>query len=202
MAPQLALSVITGFLDVLRRIFDWIVLVSNAVASGWIFLLMLLITLDIVLRFAFNAPLSGTTEIVEISIVTILYLQLAHTLKVGRVTRSDALFGAILRKWPAIGHLMGVFFHLAGVGLMVAIVYGGWPKWIQPYDGGHFVGNVGVFTFPEWPQRLVLVIGCTMLAIQFFLAVVDNIRGMMGKPPLEFEEAVDVEVAAVEEPKS
>ena len=82
---------------------------ATRVASGWIFVLMLLITLDIVLRFAFNAPLSGTTEIVEISIVTILYLQLAHTLKVGRVTRSDALFGAILRKWPAIGHLMGVF---------------------------------------------------------------------------------------------
>ena len=160
---------------------------------------MLLITTDIVLRFVFNSPLSGTTEIVEISIVTILYLQLAHTLKVGRVTRSDALYGAILRKWPPIGNIMGVLFHLAGLGLMVAIVYGGWPKWLQAYNGGHFIGNVGVFTFPEWPQRLVLVIGCTMLGIQFALAVVDNIRGMMGKPPLEHEEAVDVQVAAAEE---
>jgi hypothetical protein len=43
------------------------------------------------------------------------------------------------------------------------------------------------------------VIGCTMLGIQFALAVVDNIRGMMGKPPLEHEEAVDVQVTAAEE---
>jgi TRAP-type mannitol/chloroaromatic compound transport system permease small subunit len=193
------LSPILRFLDLLRFGFDRVVLVSNAVASGWIFVLMLLITTDIVLRFVFNSPLSGTTEIVEISIVTILYLQLAHTLKVGRVTRSDALYGAILRKWPPIGNIMGVLFHLAGVGLMVAIVYGGWPKWLQAYNGGHFIGNVGVFTFPEWPQRLVLVIGCTMLGIQFALAVVDNIRGMMGKPPLEHEEAVDVQVTAAEE---
>jgi TRAP-type mannitol/chloroaromatic compound transport system permease small subunit len=193
------LSAILRILDLLRHGFDQVVLVSNAVASGWIFVLMLLITTDIVLRFVFNSPLSGTTEIVEISIVTILYLQLAHTLKVGRVTRSDALYGAILRKWPPIGNIMGILFHLAGVGLMVAIVYGGWPKWLQAYNGGHFIGNVGVFTFPEWPQRLVLVIGCTMLGIQFALAVVDNIRGMMGKPPLEHEEAVDVQVAAAEE---
>lgn len=193
------MSAILRILDLLRYGFDRVVLVSNAVASGWIFVLMLLITTDIVLRFVFNSPLSGTTEIVEISIVTILYLQLAHTLKVGRITRSDALYGAILRKWPPIGNIMGILFHLAGVGLMVAIVYGGWPKWLQAYSGGHFIGNVGVFTFPEWPQRLVLVIGCTMLGIQFALAVVDNIRGMMGKPPLEHEEAVDVQVAAAEE---
>jgi TRAP-type mannitol/chloroaromatic compound transport system permease small subunit len=193
------LTSIFGFLDVLRRSFDRIVLVSNALASGWIFVLMLLITTDITLRFVFNSPLSGVTEIVEISIVTILYLQLAHTLKVGRITRSDALYGSILRKWPPVGNVMGILFHLAGVGLMAAIVVGGWPKWLQAYHGGHFIGNTGVFTFPEWPQRLALVVGCTLLGIQFFLMVIDNIRGLFGKPPLEYEEAVDVEMAAAEE---
>ena len=194
------MSVIFRILDILRRAFGRIVLVSNAVASGWIFVLMLLVTLDIILRFVFNSPLSGVTEIVEISIVTILYLQLAHTLKVGRITRSDALYGRILIKWPPLGNIMGILFHLAGAGLMLAIVIGGWPKWLQAYHGGHFVGNTGVFTFPEWPQRLALVAGCTMLGIQFFLSVIDNLRGLFGRLPLEYEEAVDVEVAAVEEP--
>ena len=193
------MSVIFRILDILRRAFGRIVLVSNAVASGWIFVLMLLVTLDIILRFVFNSPLSGVTEIVEISIVTILYLQLAHTLKVGRITRSDALYGRILIKWPPLGNIMGILFHLAGAGLMVAIVIGGWPKWLQAYHGGHFVGNTGVFTFPEWPQRLALVAGCTMLGVQFFLLVIDNLRGLFGRLPLEYEEAVDVEVAAVEE---
>ncbi len=160
---------------------------------------MILISVDILLRFIFNSPLSGTTEIVEISIVTILYLQLAHTLKVGRVTRSDALYSRILRKWPPIGNTLGILFHLAGVGLMVAIVLGGGPKWLQAYHGGHFVGNTGVFTFPEWPQRFVLVIGCAMLGIQFALMAVDNLRGLFGLPPLEDEEAVDVEMAVIEE---
>ena len=160
---------------------------------------MALVTSDIVLRFVFDSPISGVTEIVEISIVIILYLQLTHTLKVGRMTRSDALYSAILRRYPAVGNIMGFFFSAAGVGLMIAIIKGGWSKWLQAYHGNFFVGNVGVFTFPEWPQRLVLVIGCTLLAIQFALLALDNIRALFGKQPLVTEKAVDVELEAAEE---
>jgi TRAP-type mannitol/chloroaromatic compound transport system permease small subunit len=193
------LTAILNFLDFLRRIFDWIVVVANAAASVWIFVLMALVTTDIVLRFVFGAPISGVTEIVEISIVIILYLQLTHTLKVGRMTRSDALYSSILRRYPAVGNIMGILFSAAGVGLMIAIIKGGWPKWIQAYEGNFFVGNTGVFTFPEWPQRFILVIGCAMLAIQFALLALDNIRGLFGKLPLEHEEAIDVEVDVIEE---
>lgn len=193
------MAAILKVLDLLRRLFDWIVVIANAAASGWIFVMMALITVDIVLRQIFGAPISGVTEIVEISIVIIVYLQLTHTLKVGRMTRSDALYSTILRKFPAVGNVMGAFFSVAGAGLAIAIIKGGWPKFLQAYHGNHFVGNTGVFTFPEWPQRLVLVIGCAMLAIQFALMALDNIRALFGKPPLEYEEAVDVEVAVVEE---
>lgn len=190
---------IINLLNLLRRIFDWIVVTANAAASGWIFVLMALVTSDIILRFVFASPISGVTEIVEISIVIILYLQLTHTLKVGRMTRSDALYSTILRRYPAVGNIMGFFFSAAGVGLMIAIIKGGWPKWIQAYHGNFFVGNVGVFTFPEWPQRLILVIGCALLAIQFALLALDNIRALFGKHPLVTEKAVDVELAAAEE---
>ena len=196
------MTAVLNLLDYGRRLFDWIVVIANAAASGWIFVLMALITTDIVLRFVFGAPISGVTEIVEISIVIVTYLQLTHTLKVGRVTRSDALYSRILRRFPAVGNVMGIIFALAGIGLMIAIIWGGWPKWIQAYEGGHFVGNTGVFTFPEWPQRFVLVFGCGLMAVQFFLLGLDNVRALFGKPPLEYEEPVDVETDAVERSKS
>ena len=82
---------------------------------------------------------------------------------------------------------------------MLAIVIGGWPKWLQAYNAGHFVGNVGVFTFPEWPQRIMLVIGCTMMAVQFALIAVDHVRGMFGLPPLETEPPVDVEAEVLDD---
>jgi C4-dicarboxylate transporter, DctM subunit len=193
------MSAILSALDTLRRLFGGMVLLFNALASAWIFAIMLLVTLDIILRFAFGGPISGVTEIVEISIVVVLFLQMTHALKVGRITRSDALYSVILRRSPVFGNIMGALFNLAGVGLMVAIIGGGWPKWIQAYEGGHFVGNVGVFTFPEWPQRLVLVIGCATMGMQFLLLALDNVRAMFGKPPLEIERAVDVEAEVVEQ---
>lgn len=193
---------VAAHFDFLRKIFDRVVLIANAAASGWIFVLMMLITSDITLRFVFGSPISGVTEIVEISIIIVTFLQLAHTLKVGRVTRSDALYSRIMTRFPTVGNVMGTLFAAAGVGLMIAIMWGGWPKWLQSLHGDYFVGNKGVFTFPEWPQRLVLVIGCGMMAIQFFLMGLDNIRGLFGKPPLEYEKAVDVEVDAVEERRS
>lgn len=193
------MTAILKFLDSLRRLFDLIVIIANAAASGWIFVMMALITTDIFLRFVFSAPISGVTEIIEISIVVIVYLQLTHTLKVGKMTRSDALYSNILRRYPPVGHIMGIVFSAAGIGLMIAIVKGGWPKWIKAYKGDFFVGNTGVFTFPEWPQLLILVIGCTMLAIQFALMALDDFRGLFGKPPLDHEDAVDAEADVVEE---
>ena len=193
------LSSILKLLNGARYLFDLVVVSANAAASGWIFVLMALVTADILLRFVFDSPISGVTEIVEISIVIVLYLQLTHTLKVGRMTRSDALYSAILRRFPAVGNIMGFFFSAAGVGLMIAIIKGGWPKWLQAYHGDFFVGNVGVFTFPEWPQRLVLVFGCALLAIQFALMALDNIRALFGKPSLASGKSTDVQSEVAEE---
>ena len=97
-----AVVLLAALLPTVRRIFGWIVLLANSVASGWIFILMFLVTLDIIMRFAFGGPISGVTEIVEISIVAVLYLQITHALKVGRITRSDALYSTIMRRVPIV----------------------------------------------------------------------------------------------------
>lgn len=163
----------------MRQKFECLAMFANISASLMIFGIMILITFDIALRYMFNAPIRGVTAIVEIAIVVIVYLQLTHALQNGRITRSDALFSAIMRRRPAIGHVMGAIFNAAGFGLMIAIIIGGWPKWIDAYERGHFIGSVGVFTFPEWPQLLVILIGCAMMAIQFALFACDHIDGLL-----------------------
>ena len=51
---------------------------SNALASVWVFLMMLGVVADVLGRFLFNAPIVGTTEMVTLSIVSVLYLSLIH----------------------------------------------------------------------------------------------------------------------------
>lgn len=192
-------SVLAIALAPVRGAFAGVVLAANSIASAWIFVLMVLVTADIFARFALNAPISGVTEIVEISILGVLYLQVTHALKAGRITRSDALYTMLRRRLPWLGESLGFLFHIAGAVLAVVLIIGGWPQWIRAYEGNFFVGNVGVFTFPQWPQKFLMVVGSALIAIQFVLLAIDNIRALKGKPPLEATDTVSVEITAIAE---
>ena len=72
----------------------------NALGTVWIFLLMVLINSDILGRELFSSPVRGTTELLSLSIVGIVFLQLGHALMVGRMTRSDMVIETLLVKNP------------------------------------------------------------------------------------------------------
>ena len=66
----------------MKVIFARLVAGLNSVGTAWIFALMVLINVDVIARFVFNSPIQGVTELVELSIVGIVFLQI-----------SDAVFG-------------------------------------------------------------------------------------------------------------
>ena len=74
----------------------------NAIGTLWIVALMLLINSDVLGRELFNSPVRGVTELVSLSIVGIVFLQLADTLWSGRMTRADVLLDRLKRTTPAL----------------------------------------------------------------------------------------------------
>ena len=86
----------------------------NAVGTLCIFAVMILINLDILGRFAFSSPVPGVKEMVELSIVGIVFLQLPHTLRVGRIMRSDAAFNQLLARFPRVAHVLSALYNLTG----------------------------------------------------------------------------------------
>lgn len=77
----------------------------NALGSLMILGLMLLINADIIGRTGFNAPVRGVTELVSLSIVGIVFLQLADTLRCGRFTRADMLLDRLKRTQPVFAEI-------------------------------------------------------------------------------------------------
>ena len=63
----------------------------NALGTLWIFALVVLINTDVLGRNFFGRPLLGVLEILSISIVGIVFLQLAECLNSGKLTRSEVL---------------------------------------------------------------------------------------------------------------
>ena len=61
----------------LRQLIDGITLALNVIGTAGIFLLMLLINADVLGRSLFDRPISGVPEIVSLSIVAIVFLQIA-----------------------------------------------------------------------------------------------------------------------------
>lgn len=159
--------------------FEGLVVVMNAVGSVFIVVIMAMICVDIVSRFVFGNPISGVTELTEIIIVGVVFLQLAHATRLGKLTRSDAAYGLLARRSPRAGHLLGMVYDLASAFLLGVIAWGTVPKLQAAVEFDYYVGNVGVFVFPEWPIWALVIVGSTIITIQFLLLAIRHAKNVI-----------------------
>jgi TRAP-type C4-dicarboxylate transport system permease small subunit len=130
---------------------------------------MAMIDADAFGRTFLSRPIHGINELVELSLIGIVFLQLGDTARRGRLTRSDGFFKFVLRRTPRIGRLMGAVFDLLGATFMAIILFGAVPDLIEAWEKDFFVGEIGLFTAPEWPIKAVIVVGCLITLLQFLV---------------------------------
>jgi TRAP-type C4-dicarboxylate transport system permease small subunit len=150
----------------------------NALGSLWIFFIMALVNADVIGRNLFLAPIDGVNEIIELSLVGIVFLQLGDATRKGRLTRSDGFFNFMLRRKPRFGQKMGAIFDLLGAFFMGLILWGSAPVFIESWEGNYYEGQEGVFTAPVWPVNLVIVIGCFLTFALFLRMAWRYLRGV------------------------
>jgi len=148
-------------------ILDKIITGMNALGSLWIFALMLMIDADAFGRTFLAHPIHGVNELVEMSLIGIVFMQLADATRRGRLTRSDGFFKFTLRRAPRTGRAMGAIFDFLGVLFMAIVLVGAVPDLIEAWQKNFFVGDEGLFTAPEWPIKAVIVLGCSIALLQF-----------------------------------
>ena len=141
----------------------------NSLGSLWIVVLMAVIIVDIVGRTAFSMPLRGVPELVKLSIVGIVFIQLGHTLRSGRMTRSDGLLRISRTRLPRLSHAMTLVFNLVGAGLFLLVFHASYPFFVEAWSTGEYVGIQGYVSYQVWPVRLIILIGCAIAAIQYCL---------------------------------
>jgi TRAP-type mannitol/chloroaromatic compound transport system permease small subunit len=161
--------------------FDRLTSVMNSVGTGWVFVLLLLINSDILGRAVFNAPIRGVPEIVSLSIVACVFLQLAHTLKVGRLTRSEMLLNWLGDRAPGLRSFLEGLYHFIGGVLMLVILNASYPFFIKAWKINEYVGAEGDFMAPVWPVKLIILCGCLVAALQFFIETWKQWRRMGGE---------------------
>lgn len=149
--------------------FSHVVRLMNYVGTFWIFVLTVIILIDIIGRGVFNSPLQGSNELVSMSIVGIVFMQLPQTLRSNRFIRSEIWIDKLIAAKPAIGYAADGIYRLAGAWMMGVICWFAIPHLVEAWEIDLYVGTFGVFVFPLWPIRLILVIGLAATMLQFLL---------------------------------
>lgn len=148
----------------------------NAAGSVLIGAVMLLMCTDVLLRDLANRPIDGVAELVATSIVIIVFLQLPATLRHGRMSRADLFIDPLIARRSRAGKRLRALFSLAGVFACGVIAYATWKPLSQAWDGNEYLGVEGVFTFPIWPMRAVVLLGGLLAAVQYLLLVLQDLK--------------------------
>ena len=163
------------------RFFGVIVSGMNATGSCWIVVLMLLINVEAIGRSAFNTPIIGVIEMIEISVVGIVFMQLADSLRRGVLTRSDGLYNHVKARSPAAGNIMAMVTYFAGAVFMFLIIWGSVKFFIDSWNKDYYIGVEGMFTAPVWPIALTIVVGLAVTMIQFLIMLAEQYRHLAGR---------------------
>lgn len=149
---------------------------SNAVAmtaniAGTLVVLALVavVNYDVVARGFFNKPFLGAVEVVQFSMVLIVFLQLPDVVRVNRLTRSDGFLVVIGGKYPRITAALRGFISLLSATFMGLVAIAIYPEFLEMWETRDFFGVPGVFTAPWWPIKLVIFLSATLCTILFVL---------------------------------
>lgn len=161
--------------------FDRLIVGMNALGSLWILFLVLMVSADALGRSFFSHPIAGVTELIQISILGIVFLQLADAIRTGRLTRADSLLSLVSAWRPHVAFAMeGCFFVLSALFMGLGL-WGSIPLLTEAIERKSYLGNQGVFTVIVWPVKAIIVLGLTVCLIEFLRQAVRAFRRAGGR---------------------
>jgi C4-dicarboxylate transporter DctM subunit len=148
----------------------------NGAGVVWFFALTFLICADITGRYVFDSPIRGVAEMVSLSLVASVFLQLAFAIHQRRLTRAEFLVGRFEQRDPKLTHDWGGIVALVGLAMSLVIAVGMWPDFVRAFATREFAGVEGLFAIRVWPIKLIIFIGAVVAAAVCGLRAWDEFR--------------------------
>ena len=136
--------------------------VLNGVAAATLVFMMGLTTVDVVMRYVFNAPIPGVYTLCEMLIVAIVYLAIAYVQQQKSHVRVDVFIDHLQGPPRLAFELATLILALVGFSLMT------WQAGLLAWDAwvtGDYA--MGLIEYPFWPTKFAMVLGIGMLCLRF-----------------------------------
>ncbi|UCE32497.1 MAG: TRAP transporter small permease [Burkholderiales bacterium] len=129
--------------------------------------IMGVVCIDVMMRYAFNAPLGWVYDLVSLYVLaTVFYLSVSRTFAADEHVRIDVLvrrFGPRAVRWLERIHLS------CALPVFVAIAWLAVQEAVSAYAQDMVLS--GPIPWPSWPTPALVAIGTTMLALRLLLAL-------------------------------
>ena len=146
-----------------------------ALGGGVVLMLLMGYTvLDVVLRYGFNKPFSGSLEITEFAMALIVFLGIAYCGITGGHVAVDILERPL--QDPRL-RFVPVLLTLTGAALFAAIA---WLTAAEALTSMHRVSNM--VRWPHWPFQMTVAFGSAMYALVLLFQAIDILRGKSRGP--------------------
>ena len=166
---------------------DRIAEIANAIGTLVVLGLVAVVNYDVIGRETARGPFMGAVELVQFSMVLIVFLQLPDVVRVNRMTRSDGFLSIASKRWPTLARLLGRAINLIACVFMTLIAVAIWPEFVEMFETRDFFGVPGVFTAPWWPIKLVIFLSAVLCSVLFAFKVVfgETLNARHSKPVTE-----------------
>ena len=179
-------------LKAVSKLAGGIAIAANAAGTLVVLALVVVVNFDVVARGVFNKPFLGAVEVVQFSMVLIVFLQLPDVVRVNRLTASDGFQLVIGKRYPRVTRALRLAINTVAALFMAAIAYVMFPEFIEMWHTQDFFGVQGIFTAPWWPIKLVIFLSAALCALLFAIKLLlpsDDVQ-LLRIPP-ESDEAAE-----------
>lgn len=139
----------------------------NAAGVIWTFAIMFLICADIAGRNLFDSPITGVPEMVSLSLVAAVFLQLAYAVHRDRLTRTEFFADRLGMSSPAFLDVWRTVMAVVAAAVMCLMAIGTWPDFTRAFSTREFAGVESVFTITVWPIKFIIVLGALAATVEF-----------------------------------
>ena len=175
----------------LASLLERVATVANIAGTLVVLALVAVVNYDVVARGVFNLPFMGAVEVVQFSMVLIVFLQLPDVVRANRLTRSDGFLALTAHRWPRFSNALGQIINLIAAIFMALIAIALWPEFLDMWETQDFFGVPGVFTAPWWPIKLVICISSALCALLFLLKVLMAFNPASGNADASSSQSAD-----------
>ena len=156
---------------ILARLYNSLVSIAAELGATLIFLMALLVTTDVVMRYFLDVTTGIATETSGYALVAITFLGLAYTQKMGRNVRVEFITKRLSKR-------RSDQFHIATLGLylLFAIWFTYFTSGPVVYNFIHHTISPTVMHTPMWIPYLFIPIGAFILTLELLVELINKIR--------------------------